>query len=550
MQSSIIRLLAPITISIILFSFIVSFASAQTIPANYFGSHILGPLETNISGSGVSTLWPSWSPTTVRLLNTYGYNSGKGTYDGIAWSSINTANGLYDWTLFDAVLAKLKAKGVTDLLYTIASTPTWAGGGTSHDQAPSNNQYLATFATAVAQRAIADGLPIKYWEVWNEPSNGAGTWTGTNAQMVAMAQTIYNAVKAVDPSYKVLTPSPQGNSTSWMSSYLAAGGGAYADIMAFHGYTSSAPETIISLINNYKNVYATYGQSSKPIWDTEAMDLTTSSPTLQANFLAVYYLLHWNTGVERFYWYAWDGDQGQEWFYNTGINAAGTSNIQIRNWMLGATPGSLSQNGTVYSLHLTNNGQTTLVVWNSAGASSYSTGSYTQYTDLSGVTHSISGGTVSIGKAPILLSGTAAAPTVTLSAFPTSVTSGGSSTLTWSSTNAPSCTASGGWSGAKATSGSQTLTNLTTTATYTLTCTGAGGGTASASATVTVSAPITSTSYVTGQTLGTLRRDFTGRVGFKFTVGATPLTINMLGRWIVSGNTGTHTQRNRSRVWH
>ena len=64
------------------------------------------------------------------------------------------------------------------------------------------------------------------------------------------------------------------------------------------------------------------------------------------------------------------------------------------------------------------------------------------------------------------------APTVTISANPTSVSSGGSSTLTWSSTNATSCTASGGWSGSKATSGTQTLANLTTTATYTLTCTG------------------------------------------------------------------------------
>ena len=77
------------------------------------------------------------------------------------------------------------------------------------------------------------------------------------------------------------------------------------------------------------------------------------------------------------------------------------------------------------------------------------------------------------------------APTVTISASPTSVTSGGSSTITWSSTNATSCTASGGWTGTKASSGSQSLTNLTTTATYTLACTGAGG-TATQSATVTV----------------------------------------------------------------
>ena len=75
---------------------------STTIGSSYFGDHILGPLETNINGSGVATAWPSWSPTTVRLWNTYGYNSAKGVYEGISWTNINTAAGVYDWTLFDA----------------------------------------------------------------------------------------------------------------------------------------------------------------------------------------------------------------------------------------------------------------------------------------------------------------------------------------------------------------------------------------------------------------------------------------------------------------
>ncbi|MBA3757412.1 hypothetical protein H0X09_00910 [Candidatus Saccharibacteria bacterium] len=78
------------------------------------------------------------------------------------------------------------------------------------------------------------------------------------------------------------------------------------------------------------------------------------------------------------------------------------------------------------------------------------------------------------------------APTVSLSSSPTSVASGSASTLTWSSTNATSCTASGSWSGAKATSGSQSTGNLTSSSTYSLACTGTGGS-ASASTTVTVS---------------------------------------------------------------
>ncbi|MDE2150334.1 MAG: hypothetical protein KGJ55_11020 [Gammaproteobacteria bacterium] len=40
---------------------------------------------------------------------------------------------------------------------------------------------------------------------------------------------------------------------------------------------------------------------------------------------------------------------------------------------------------------------------------------------------------------------------------PTSIVAGGSSTLTWSSSNATSCSASGAWSGAEPVSGSQTV---------------------------------------------------------------------------------------------
>ncbi|MGQ0699518.1 MAG: carbohydrate binding domain-containing protein [Panacagrimonas sp.] len=73
------------------------------------------------------------------------------------------------------------------------------------------------------------------------------------------------------------------------------------------------------------------------------------------------------------------------------------------------------------------------------------------------------------------------APTVTIAASPTSITLGASSTLTWSSTNATACTASGAWTGARATSGTQSVTPAATgNASYTLTCTGTGSGNATA----------------------------------------------------------------------
>ncbi|HEY2635500.1 MAG TPA: Calx-beta domain-containing protein, partial [Steroidobacteraceae bacterium] len=82
---------------------------------------------------------------------------------------------------------------------------------------------------------------------------------------------------------------------------------------------------------------------------------------------------------------------------------------------------------------------------------------------------------------------TTAAPSVSLSASPTSVTSGNSATVIWSAANATACTASGAWTGAMATSGSKATGAITAAKTYTLACTGAGG-TATQSATVAVNA--------------------------------------------------------------
>ncbi len=84
------------------------------------------------------------------------------------------------------------------------------------------------------------------------------------------------------------------------------------------------------------------------------------------------------------------------------------------------------------------------------------------------------------------------APTVTFSASAASVPAGQTVELTWSSTNATSCTAAGasGWSGPEMTSGS-TAVIINANVTLTLTCTG-GGGAASQSVKVATTAATSS----------------------------------------------------------
>ncbi|MEK7515098.1 MAG: PKD domain-containing protein [Patescibacteria group bacterium] len=77
-------------------------------------------------------------------------------------------------------------------------------------------------------------------------------------------------------------------------------------------------------------------------------------------------------------------------------------------------------------------------------------------------------------------------PTVDIlcnSANSCSIQNGASATLSWSTSDASSCTASGAWSGSKPTSGSESTGALTSTRTYTLTCNGVAD-----SVTVTVAA--------------------------------------------------------------
>jgi hypothetical protein len=79
-----------------------------------------------------------------------------------------------------------------------------------------------------------------------------------------------------------------------------------------------------------------------------------------------------------------------------------------------------------------------------------------------------------------------AAPTLTVTANPTTIMSGESTTVSWTSTNTEKCWSSGG---DQPLSGSWPGLHPTTTTTYSLTCKGLDGSTVDGSATVTVTAP-------------------------------------------------------------
>jgi hypothetical protein len=82
------------------------------------------------------------------------------------------------------------------------------------------------------------------------------------------------------------------------------------------------------------------------------------------------------------------------------------------------------------------------------------------------------------------------APTLSLTASPSSLPYNGSTTLTWIGTNIDNCTAAGGWSGSKNGSGSQTINGLSSNTSFSLSCNGSAGGVVTDQVDIIVSPPI------------------------------------------------------------
>jgi hypothetical protein len=151
-------------------------------------------------------------------------------------------------------------------------------------------------------------------------------------------------------------------------------------------------------------------------------------------------------------------------------------------------------------------GGTTTLTWTSVGASSCTASGPADWSGVQApsgsqtVTMSTVGtntytlnclnasGTVSASSSVSLTDVVPAAPVLVLSQ--SAINLGQSSTITWSSANAASCTASGNWSGSLPASGSQAVVPTAGgTATYSLTCANVIGSSAAGSASLAVTVP-------------------------------------------------------------
>jgi hypothetical protein len=182
-------------------------------------------------------------------------------------------------TRFDQIdpLVELAAQRGLTLLPVVLYAPPWAAAphaSTTYPQ-PSSNLPYASVLTALVQRYGPSGsfwrthspkVPIRMWQIWNEPNISVFWSQQPFAQSYAsLLAAAHAAIKRVDPKAKVvLAGMPNFSWTALSRIYAVSGASRLFDVVAVHPYTRD-PAGVITILGKIRQVMNRAGDRRKPI---------------------------------------------------------------------------------------------------------------------------------------------------------------------------------------------------------------------------------------------------------------------------------------------
>ena len=340
---------------------------ATPVPPTLFGLHLHRPAPDT---------WPQVPFAEWRLWDS----------KSIVWTVMEPHKGEFNFIQLDQDVAMAEQHHVGVLL-TLGQTPPWASAlpdGThppGHLGAlpPVDEEDWKTYVRAIATRYKGR---IHEYEVWNEV-NLKSFYSGTREQLFTLAKDAYEVIHEVDPTATVLSPSVTGGyDVGWFKHYLDLGGGKYADVIAYHIYTSpKSPEAGVDVIHQVLAAMHERGVN-KPLWNTESGYTITSdfaqftpeggslsrilSHEEAVGYVMRAYVLNWASGASRLYWYDWDGARmglGDNSGHTKKPSAYGYATIE--RWMVGAILRSCDSDAEQnWTCVLDRDSQKQFLVWN------------------------------------------------------------------------------------------------------------------------------------------------------------------------------------------
>ena len=384
----------------------------QIIPSEMFGLHVKNEQY------GV---WPSIPFGSLRLWD-----------NDVAWSNIETAPGVYNWTNLDNAINNARAKGVTDIMYVIAGTPAFYSASTCVVPAclptsgaagmPTDLGAYDKFVSAVVNRYKGQ---ITSYQPWNE-ANLLTFFEGTPAQLALLTKRTYDIVKQVDPNAAVVATSvgtrlgaKNNKFYKWYGPFLdsLANYGWPIDAYAVHTYPHSlgTPVDRGILGEKFNRLLKQKGAPVKPVWDTEN-NFGLKGPGPQnpdvdiegakaANWTAIAYLDALRLGISRVYMYTWEppNDLWGIQYYDGSPGATAMQTMQ--EWIVGTRYRNCKTNkkGTKVRCNFTGSEGLFQIVYPTKGRKTFKTSKrYSQACDLFGTCSPIKNRKVRVAG-PVLL---------------------------------------------------------------------------------------------------------------------------------------------------
>src|SRR4051812_2090928 len=202
------------------------------------------------------------------------------------WARIEISQDNYDFRDYDDFVLRAATAGIRTLPV-LGDPPRFRAAGYTREDSwspPSSNAEFATFAAKLVQRYGPGGtiwaahpevppLPIRAWQIWNEP-NLLMFWN-TNpdaAAYAALLKTAAGAIHAADPGAEVLTAGlPDSRAGVPLEDFIAgmyqAGAKGAFDTLAIHAYARDAARAL-EVVNRARTVMTAFGDAA-PIWITE-----------------------------------------------------------------------------------------------------------------------------------------------------------------------------------------------------------------------------------------------------------------------------------------
>ena len=210
---------------------------------------------------------------------------------GLDWPAAEPSDGSFDWAASDRFVGGLAAHGIESLPVVFGS-PGWVSPNLLRpplDNAADRAAWQA-FLTAAIERygpggtywagdyrsqfgADAPVVPVRAWQIWNEP-NGKAFWAPAPSakRYATLLRISRDAIESADPGADVVLAGLVGygqvRAWSFLDQLYGASGGRDFDVAALHPYSRDLGQ-LRKEISLFRAVMARHADEGTPLWITE-----------------------------------------------------------------------------------------------------------------------------------------------------------------------------------------------------------------------------------------------------------------------------------------